>query len=245
MQLHSVLFGNSENYERMARVLEVSAAENSPATPLTIHRFDDHQEFAARDTAKKTWSDNTQKAYRHAGIIRNATDGEVVGLLDADSMVLGDLSPVESMEFDIAYTVRPPQCKWKLNTGVYFVRVSPEMKRFCGEWFNKTLDMLSDQRLHREWKVERHYGGIHQAAFGWMIENSSEDFGALALPCEEWNCVNGCYDTADNPRVVHLMRYSMRRWCLDGWKAPSPNAQWLADRWKEYDARVNAGVCRA
>lgn len=241
MQLHALLFGSSSRYERMAAVLARSAG-NTPHL-MTIHRItdtDDDLRPMARDSCKQTWVNNARKAKHHCQIINSAEDGELLGMIDADTMILGDLSEIESMEFDIAYTVRPPKSKWKLNTGVYFVRVSERMKKFCREWYAMVCEMLSNEKLHLEWKNERKYGGIHQAAFGWMIENSGVDFSALALPCEIWNCVNGCYATAENPKIVHLMEGTMRHWCLDGAKAENANAQRLADKWRAYEMQEAA-----
>lgn len=223
----------------MARVLGASAAENSPAAPLSVHRFSYAQEFPARDAAKKTWHDNARKAYHHAAIINNASDGEVLGMLDADTMVLRDLSEMESMHEDIAITYRPPGSRWLMNSGVYFVRISERTKRFASEWFSATCAMLQDAELHDLYREKKRFGGTHQAAFGWMLENRASDLRVMVgeRQCAEWNCVNGCYETAENPRIVHLMKHSMRRWCLEDRPAPNANAQRLADKWKQYDAQ--------
>lgn len=238
MRLESILFPGKhpEQFERMAAALERSA-ENTPH-PLTIHRITDPDEdvlSAARSECTPAWINNARKAKHHARIIDAAADGELLGMIDADAMILGDLSEVESMNFDIAYTARPPQSKWRINTGVYFVRVSWRMRWFCNLWRIKAIEMLGNAAFHLKWKNEHRYGGIHQAAFGWMLENAGIDFSAVALPCEVWNCVNGCYATAENPKIVHLMAGSMRRWCMDGLCAENDNAQRFADKWREYD----------
>lgn len=236
MRLEAVLFDSNEQYRRMARVLAASAAENSPATPLEIHRITGaDSELTARPDCKRTWIDNARKAKHHNRIIQQAEDGAVLGMLDSDCMVLGDLSEISDMEFDIAYTERPPGSKWRINTGVYFVRVSAAVREYCQLWFEKAREMLGNRGLHDEWKSK--YGGIHQSAFGWMIERSGISRNLLSLPCETWNCVNGCYTKAENPKVVHLMRYSMRKWCFGECRPPGENERRLAERWQAYDAR--------
>lgn len=247
MRLETVLFASEsfERYERMVRVLELSAAENSPATPLTIHRIDSQDEelrVLARTNCKRLWIDNARKARHHQRIIRDAADGDVLCLIDADTMILGDLSEIGSLDFDLAYTVRPPGSKWKLNTGVYFVRVSDRVRRFCYLWLMNVEKMLADVKFHEHWRKQKRYGGIHQAAFGCQLEALDEAdplIHALPLPCETWNCVSRCWDSAESPKIVHIMG-QLRQWCFDKPKPRGERERQLVARWREYDGRSRA-----
>lgn len=248
MRLESVLFHSSyaARYERMANVLRLSAAENSPATPLNITRIYDADEdvkACARQNCRVGYIDNARKAKHHCRIINEARDGEVLGMLDADTMVLGDLSEAEEMEFDIAYTVRPHIAKakshWKLNTGVYFVRVNYLTSWFCQEWFAVVKRMLADDELHNTWKRDKGYGGTHQAALGWLLEETEwPTLTLLPLPCEKWNAVPSCIEQSPSPKVVHIMS-STRQCCFGDRKPTGDNLKQLVEKWQEYDAKAS------
>lgn len=225
----------------MASVLRASAADHSPSTPLNITRIydrDDDVASMARLGCRRTHIDNARKSKHHCRIVRDAEKGELIGFIDVDAMVLGDLSEVQSMDFDIAYTVRTPECKWRLNTGVYFVRITERVQKFVSSWYAMSLRMLSDKRLHEEWKRNKRYGGLHQAAFGWMIENSSEDLKLLALPCESWNVLPNVIEESYDVRVVHVMS-SFREWCFGRNRAKTDKQRALVERWQEYNRCVS------
>jgi len=243
MRLEAVYFRGqfTERHAAMANVLRLSATENSPTTPLSITEItepDDELKAIGPGKLNAQWLDNARKAKHHNEIIQAAEDGEVLGMLDTDTMVLGDLSEIESMDFDLAYTIRPPgSSKWKLNTGVYFVRVNGNVRRFVGRWYQAVLDMLADPILHHHWKKTRGYGGIHQAALGFLLESSYYmPVKLLQLPCETWNCCSKLWDKTDNPKIVHIMG-QMREWCLGGRPAPTEAERRLVERWKAYDER--------
>jgi len=243
MRLESVLFKSShaDRYERMANVLRASAAEHSPATPLNITRVydpDDDVKAIARLNCKTTYIDNVRKAKHHCKIVREATYGELIGFLDVDAMVLGDLSEVMGMDFDIAYTKRPEHHKWKLNTGVYFVRIRESTQKFVSRWFATAMGMLNDYEFHEQWKRHNKYGGTQQAAFGWMIENFDLGLKLLPLDCESWNVVPPCIDDSHDVKVVHIMS-SMREWCFGRSRAKGEKQIALVETWREYDRQCN------
>lgn len=216
MKLHAVLFrGRSVScHPRLAQVLKASA-KNTPH-PLVIHAVEEADqelaELAKRRTGWKQWLDNARKAKHHARIILGAGDGELLAMLDTDTMILGDLSEIERMEFDLAYTVRP-RPSFPVNTGVYFVRVSECVRAFVARWYDAVRAMLADKRFHDEWK--NRYGGIHQAALGYLLNRASESElqRLLAIPCETWNCCGPVWNYDALPKIVHVMGH-LRYLCL-------------------------------
>lgn len=247
MRLESVLFTNSNlpnRYERMARVLALTAAENSPATPLNINRVYDKDEdvvSCARPGCRLSYINNGRKAKHHWRLIMEAREGDLLGMLDCDTMVLGDLSEVAKMPFDIAYTVRPPGDIWRLNTGVYFVRISDATRGFVGLWYAKVLEMLGNEMLHKEWSRGKKYGGTHQAALGCVLEAHGEYVKTVELPCETWNLTASIVERAESPKVVHVMG-QFREFCFGRVPAKLPMAKALAEVWKEYDRRCLAAA---
>ena len=99
MRLESILFSSgNQRYEQLAAVLEISAATNSPDTPLTIHEITNEDKDVisrARSSCPKTFVDNARKTKHHNEIIHQSADGELLGMIDADTMVLSDLSEIE------------------------------------------------------------------------------------------------------------------------------------------------------
>ncbi len=248
MRLVSVLFSGRQPaaYRRMARVLALSATEHSPATPLSIVEVTepptDINAVASRH-CKTQWRENARKSKHHNRIVQEEGAGgwglgagEVIGFLDIDMLVMGDLSPIERYEFDVAYTVRPAGSRWKLNTGVYFVRCLEAGRRFMAAWNETVYRMLADPVLHQQWRVKLCYGGIHQAALGYLVESREsrvEGVRLLELPCAEWNAVSGVWN-AEAPRVVHLMG-QLRCACFGRCACRDPKARRWVEAWQRYD----------
>lgn len=241
MRLETVVFPTSKfhRYRRMVDVLRLSVAENSPATPLSVHMpsSDDGAIFdIARHECKRAWIENCRKAKHHAQIIREAKAGELLCMIDADAMVLRPLECIENLEFDVAYTSRPADSSgWRINSGVYFVRISDATKRFFDELEQVSMVMLADEVLHHEWRTEYSYGGLHQSAFGYMLKHfESPILKFCSLPCAEWNCVDGIWSTAADPRIVHIMG-QLRDCCFRKLTGGGPALQKLVERWRSYD----------
>ena len=242
MRLAAVYFSGklTRQHTRLAAVLARSAAVHSPATPLEVHAIagvDEDLRAVVRGRVHRQWLDNARKAKHHCRLIEAAADGEVLGMLDTDTMICRDLSELAAVEFDFAYTVRPAGGPWKLNTGVYFVRVSQATRVFVRSWYATVQAMLADAKFHRYWKQERRYGGIHQAALGCLLETDPLLPRCLPLPCEEWNCVSGTWATAPAPRIVHVMG-RLRDWCLKDKPAPTDRERQLVEQWKAFETSV-------
>jgi len=92
--------------------------------------------------------------------------------------------------------------------------------------------MLGDGNFHKKWCDEKLYGGLNQAALGYLLE-SQPRIKTLELPCQVWNAVNGCWRRDQNPKVVHVMS-SLRDWCLNNTPRKSPDEQWLVDTWQRF-----------
>lgn len=241
MELHAVLFTGKSIacHPRLAKVLAASAV-NTPHK-LTIHYVDDDDEELWQIChRRRQWFDNARKAKHHWQIIEAAEEGSLLGMLDTDTMILGDLSEIESCEFELAYTVRPPgPVKCPINTGVYFVRITPTLKAFYARWLEVVVRMLRDVDFHDFWKSKKSYGGIHQAALGYMLETSGEpSCSMLKLPCEKWNCVSGTWEKAENPLIVHIMS-PLREWCLGRSWASKPGTKRWVQLWKQFEASLD------
>lgn len=246
MQLYSLLFRSQQHgdYCRLAEVLRLSQLENSPGTPLSVCVVEaadrDILELGARRKALTKYVDNVRKTRHLHDIVQRTPDGQLLGLLDVDTMIVRDLSPIAAAEFDLAYTVRPPKSQWRINSGVVFLRTSPRVRAWFRTWLDITLQMLEDESFHNAWRGEpRFYGGINQAALGWLLEhqgNGVRRLKTLELPCAEWNSVSTLWG---NPaeRIVHVMS-QLREVALGRSRSRDEGLNRVAQRWQEFDRRA-------
>jgi len=149
---------------------------------------------------------NAYKLELWAELVRTAPDGSRILLIDADTFVSGCLDPLWGEEFDVAYTGRDAS-PFPLNAGVIAIRAGAPARAFMREWSRLDLRLLRDSALHGLWR--RKYGGINQAALGWLLESGgAETSGArvLRLPCLVWNCEDTSWSAFDPAvtKVVHV-----------------------------------------
>lgn len=214
MKLYSTIFRNSNPlYKRMSNALEASVAANSPSTPITVEMILDTDEdlVAIGKRRYATYVQNTRKSRHHSEIVQRSEDGELICLMDCDTLVVKDLSPaIKLMEgFDLGYTVKPRGANYKINSGVVFVRVSERTRKFYRDWEQATIMMLSEPKQHEFYR--KNYGGVNQSALAYTMANNGSDMKYLELPCQEWNaCSDSWKDWQQHARIIHvLMR--MRR----------------------------------
>jgi hypothetical protein len=97
--------------------------------------------------------------------------------------------------------------------------------------------MLANQLEHQAWR--RKFGGISQAAFGYLLDTGAAKSLALkAVPCAIWNCEDSTWGTF-NPsitRIVHL-KSTLRRVVFH--MGPSvPSLKLLAQLWRKLEAKA-------
>lgn len=221
MKLLTVIFPATSpraDYPRLLKVLRQSVKQNSPATPLVV--FETAADTGIRSAhpnasqkARDSFVANTQKMRHWQEAVDALPDGEVLCLLDADTMVLRDLSDAEEMPFDVTYTARPDTSRFPINSGVVLVRGSSRSRTFFRRWRAVNEEMLANPDFHQEYRAK--WGGINQAALGAMIADPGE-VDLVRLECAEWNCEDTTwkdYDP-DKTRIVHV-KGRLRKTCLN------------------------------
>lgn len=242
MRLETSLFEagpHDDGYERMARVLEYSARLHSPETPLTVRRITsaDDDIVAAGEGRKSRYLDNTRKTRHHCAAVQAAENGELLCLIDADTMVLGDLTPVESYDFDLAYTLRPDHAQYAFNSGVVFIRISEKIKEFYRRWEAVVFQMLADKSFHDQYQPR--YGGVNQSGLAHLLEQSDE-IKTKTLPCRVWNCEQDSWPLfGSDTKVVHILGV-LRRECLYGEPSCERFTYPLSKKWCDYERAANA-----
>ena len=238
MKLVTFLFADSAPmYHRMAEALAFSVQKNSPSTPLEIvHITDKDPDLRLSGVGRyQGYVHNTRKTRHHCNYIQSCQTDELVAMLDCDMMVLRDLSPAEKMLFDLAYTSRPGEAKFRINSGTIMVRPNDRTKQFYRRWLDRAMVMLAYPEQHTKWQPR--YGGVNQCALASLM-HEGHDLELKELSCREWNSVSECWPTAtQEARVVHLLD-KLRRACLnivaDGRKWPYSE---LVPLWRGFDAR--------
>jgi hypothetical protein len=242
-RLVSCCFGSGagDQWPRLARVLAYSAAAHSPAWRIEMHQMAPPSRSAPGMSEASVA--NTQKLESWAGVVRDAPDDDLILLIDADTMVLRSLDPVWDRPFDVAYTVRPQSAGFPFNAGVVFVRVNARSRAYIDRWRIENRGMLDHPDRFSLWR--RRFGGINQAALGYLL--SQDDHGAqlLPLPCPEWNCEDSSwalYDPAVT-RIVHVK--SALRKALFSRAHVSACVRPLARIWQDLERAAGAAEARA
>jgi len=219
------------------RLLEVYRAsaracgENLEVVDMDTPGLDRHSRVLTENTAKlAVWRD----------IVDKATAPVVI--TDADMMMLrGGFGPAFDQDFDVAITWRKEGRKTlMLNGGAFFARPTDAARRFMASWCEINDRMMADARFHTKW--EKIYGGINQAALGYMIETPGVyDARLVKLPCRIWNAVDEDWPHAMNgdTRLVHIKGH-LRKACLKNKRRIAgsnlPGTRRVIERWRKYDA---------
>jgi hypothetical protein len=231
-----------DQYGRLARVLEYTAAVHCPDWTIRVERLKAPPSYTSA-LGVQSHVTNSQKLEWWRSVVVDAEDGDRVLLIDADMMITRPLGDVWDRPFDLAYTIRT-EGRLPLNGGVVFVRVSPATRRFVDRWFAVNQEFLGDAKAHARWRTK--YAGINQAAFGYMLERESDHGLALErLTCHEWNAENTAWAKFDPTftRIVHL-KSGLRR-ALFGAPYHRPESKRLITLWHELEARAKSAAAAA
>lgn len=242
MRLESFLFGDKLAYQRMADVLSYTA-EKYCFVPLSIHRVDTEMDPFRTFHRRHQYFliDNAIKTRLHCETIQQAQDGELIGLLDSDLMILHDVSEIETHmdNMDFAYTVRPGN--WPFNSGVVFVKVSDKTRRWYKIWLENVQLLMCNTVLRK--RYETRYGRINQSGLGMMLE-TDHDLNILQLPCHTWNCVPQTYSDFDptTTKIVHILG-KLRELCTMGRKmGGTPSIRELTKVWSNFEKEMKGAV---
>lgn len=199
-RLESVWFdGPSQQYPRLAKVLEYTARKHNPGWLVNVVKVDpcnlSGDSFA--------YTSNSHKLEYWANTIRDAEDGERVLLIDADVFVLGPLDGIWDGDFDLKLTRRDPSSPFPINGGVVAVNVNQASRDFMAAWFREDRMLLANPEEHK--KLHKLYAGMNQCSLG-ALRSRGTDCRILEVPCQEWNCEDSTWSKFDPgvTKVVHV-----------------------------------------
>jgi hypothetical protein len=224
-----------DNYGRMARVLEFSAAKHCPGWSIEVNPLE-RKPVPHYHGAPDNFIYNVQKVDAWKRAIVEAPDGSRICVMDSDMMITGPLDDVWAQDFDVAYTGQ--RGKLGLNAGVLFVRVSKQSRRFVCAWADKNHEMLESLRKLQEWK--RRTPGMTQPALMAVLNSPvSRTLRVLNLPCRIWNCEDVSWPAfGKHVKILHI-KGRLRQAVFGG--APSAKRlrlDALAKMWHETEARM-------
>lgn len=234
MRIESALFGDNAKYERMARALVVSAEANSPLASINVTKFEDRDNDITRWRRAPNLLNNSRKTKHHQQLVSEAADGEVLCMIDADTLILGELSAAEAFDFDLAVTIKPADSAYEFNSGVVFVRVSRRTKEWYEDWLAVCMQMIAQPQLYANYKTR--YGGINQSSLGCLLESRPDELNVLRLPCAEWNSVRETWpEFSPSTKVVHLLG-KLRVACMRPYRRTEDSCvEHLKNIWRTYD----------
>jgi len=245
MKIRTHLFGVSPIYERCARVLEHTAEMYMPGVDFEIIRVDHPDKDVTIFMKKGRTSHDTNNALKtkyQMELVQDSKDGDQLCLMDADTMITGDLSEVWDDDFDLAVTDKENrEVKAPINTGVLFVRVSDETKAWFQQWYNMVLYLLQNpEKLKQEKKVHL---GINQSALG-MLMRQPHELDIKLIPCRLWNSTTITWPLfSEETKVVHILG-SLRQCIFFRQLARIKNVNHLSTLWRKMERECKEKVSK-
>ena len=227
MLVHTVYFSHptKKQFFYMLEVLKLSFQENMPESRLEVH--------LVKPPIKggKSWTitANNHKLPLWNDIVQSAT--EPVALIDCDMMLLGDISDVFDEDYDVAYTVRPGPLPF--NAGAMFVRPTEPARDYFTRWLAINNKMYSDVHFHGAYR--RKYGGLNQAAMGYLLEQNEYHAKVRTLPGRKYNACHGQWGVPEN-KLVHI-KDKLRR-SMFGEQPVQASMKKIVKKWHSYYASL-------
>ncbi|PCJ18259.1 MAG: hypothetical protein COA96_16700 [SAR86 cluster bacterium] len=220
-------FGDSR-WRKLARAWEYSAGINCPSAEISLleEAQPSGEPWLSRGYKPETaWNTIKLRAWRDAV---NDNAGKDIVLMDADTLVLGDLAPAFVHDFDIGYTPRPG--RHPLNGGVVFVRGTDAAIQFINDWYDRNMKIMNDADNLR--RLLRKYGGVNQASLGLLLKESS-GVRFRKFDCIKWNSVDETWQHYDGTaNVVHYKGALREMLFMDEYKQDGSPMVRLANLWK-------------
>lgn len=268
MIIYCTYYGSDDSWGRMHHVLRNSIKANCSDAQYIYERSAPNpgmiktMEKACRNDYQrmniKAYVANTHKVNLWADMADEAYEkGENLVLIDADTMVLSDLSEAfdEMGDADVGVTYR--EAAVRINAGVVYVRPTEQGREWIRAWKDAN-DWLIEQRRLDQAKL---YGGINQASMAIALDgfrlvmngDSPTDATVAQLECSKWNSVDQTWHLFnDDTRVVHI-KGALRKYLVEGeafrTKATHLSTAWLdpiKKEWDKYDrGKSSGGINRA
>lgn len=213
-----------DDFTRMADALAESCRVNCPDALLVMDRTPEPEH---REDRRAFWTANHDKLKRwHDAAYRFNDD---IVLMDADTVVLGDLSPafeqLAEAGSDVGITTRPGRKPF--NAGVVYLPQGDAGRKFMDDW------VAMDRAIYRSTgaciRATKRYGGLNQGSLGDVItSNTHKPYKVGLLDGRVWNAVDDHWVVfSEETRVLHI-KGALRHRCM-GRRVPVFDRRFLSE----------------
>lgn len=246
MRIISVAFRSSKDstdYIRLNKVFVASTKYHNPNSSVESYEI---ETVKFNKNKKYSFTSNTYKLDKWVKLVENSDDPEII-LSDSDMMCRGDMSDGFNNDFDIAYTIRQPFKDGRLpfNGGIIYLRKNERTIEFLKKWREINNKMYESSSFHSQYRKK--YGGINQAAMGYMLNNHSKMVKLAKLQCETYNsCDINWKNALRKAKMIHI-KGRLRKYILNS----DPNRKMtvrgnvdigkIVKVWKEWEKEIKQG----
>jgi len=193
-------------------------------------------------TYKRCFESNTVKIDKWLEVLKGTKEDVI--FMDADMMVLRDVTDLfNDKNHDVFYSKRDRK-HLPMNGGFVGIRNNEAGIDFLEKWVKANRILYEDivknhgKTLHSKWRSR--YGGMNQAAFGYMLSEMKLKARLKPIPCYEWNaCVEHWAKINASTRVVHI-KGGLRRAVMSNRPAAVmlPKMRKAVEIWRQYAADI-------
>ena len=199
MHIVTVQFDHGEktNFGTLLSVFEKSIEHHMPSMKVVTYRIPAPERIVER---VRKLSDNSAKLKIWRDHLDIAT--EPVIFADCDMLCLQPAYHAFGYLFDVAYTQRTQKNGFPMNGGIVMARPTQAARDFFHRWLEVNDKMFADVNFHCKWQIK--YGGMNQAAFGYIFESGEYPGKLHQYITREWNAVDCDWQRLDERTVfVH------------------------------------------
>ena len=141
------------------------------------------------------------------------TDDTII-FADCDLLCMRPAYHAFDPDFDIAYTAIKPPYKAKLNGGILMTKPTAAAWRFLNELQEINNLMFQDIDFHEQWRIQKKYAGMNQAALGCVIETGIHGAKIHKYMTQEWNAIDRDLPYIHDGTVFVHFKSRLREWVL-------------------------------
>ncbi len=171
------------HFDTLLSVFEKSINHYMPDVDLIAYRIPAPERSVER--ARK-FSDNSAKLAIWCKHLDTAT--EPVIFADCDMLCVRPAYHAFDPDFDVAYTQRMQNHGFPMNGGIIMARPTQAARDFFHLWLEVNDRMFASANFHCKWQIK--YGGMNQAAFGYIYEGGEYPGKLHQYITQEWNAVD-------------------------------------------------------
>lgn len=224
MIIATSIFNASNDYDKILKVMLVSASTSNPNNKIKVYNLD-LDEDVITEIKKKLKNVSfvrvnvpvndeaelvSQKMFLWEEVIKDPKNhGRKVAILDCDMIVRKNLSEVFNMPFDVAYTAKlnfTSRCP--INSGAVYFRNSNQAKNFLLKWCKDTKDILRSGGISE--LNTYNFGGIDQFTLCQLLgqapylgRRNVRGIDTIGLPADIYN-LHHDWRNYDGAYVIHF-----------------------------------------